>query len=85
MPSLIYGYGLTGKSFQKYLDIKGENFEIYDALNNDSLKFASKIKDGFYKNIYVAYVYYKKNFFILWDFFYRNTLSYTDLNKLYEL
>ncbi len=54
MPSLIYGYGLTGKSFQKYLDIKGENFEIYDALHNDSLKFASKIKDGFYKNIYVS-------------------------------
>ena len=54
MPSLIYGYGLTGKSFQKYLDNKGENFEIYDALNNDSLKFASKIKDGFYKNIYVS-------------------------------
>ena len=54
MPSLIYGYGITGKSFQRYLDIKGEEFEIYDALHNDSLKIASKIEDGFYKNIYVS-------------------------------
>ena len=54
MPSLIYGYGITGKSFQRYLDIKGEKFEIYDALHNDSLKIASKIEDGFYKNIYVS-------------------------------
>ena len=54
MPSLIYGYGITGKSFQRYLDIKGEEFEIYDALHNDSLKIASKIENGFYKNIYVS-------------------------------
>ena len=54
MPSLIYGFGVTGKSFQRYLDIKGEEFEIYDALHNDSLKIASKIEDGFYKNIYVS-------------------------------
>ena len=55
MPSLIYGYGLTGKSFQKYLDIKGEEFEIYDPLHNDSLKITSKIEEGFYKYIYVFF------------------------------
>ena len=54
MPSLVYGYGITGKSFKRYLDIKGEDFEIYDTLHNDSLKIASKIEDGFYKNIYVS-------------------------------
>ena len=54
MPSLIYGFGLTGKSFQKYLDIKGEEFEIYDSLHNDSLKITSKIEEGFYKYIYVS-------------------------------
>ena len=54
MPSLIYGFGITGKSFQRYLEIKGEEFEIYDTLHNDSLKIASKIEDGFYKNIYVS-------------------------------
>jgi len=54
MPSLIYGFGVTGKSFQRYLDIKGEEFEIYDTLHSDSLKIASKIEDGFYKNIYVS-------------------------------
>ncbi len=54
MPSLIYGFGVTGKSFKRYLDIKGEEFEIYDTLHSDSLKIASKIEDGFYKNIYVS-------------------------------
>ncbi len=54
MPSLIYGFGVTGKSFQRYLDIKGEEFEIYDTLHSDSLEIASKIEDGFYKNIYVS-------------------------------
>ena len=54
MPSLIYGFGVTGKSFQRYLDNKGEEFEIYDTLHSDSLKIASKIEDGFYKNIYVS-------------------------------
>ena len=54
MPSLIYGFGVTGKSFQRYLDNKGEEFEIYDTLNSNSLKIASKIEDGFYKNIYVS-------------------------------
>ena len=62
MPSLIYGYGLTGKSFQRYLDIKGEEFEIYDILHNDSLKIASKIEDSFYKNIYVSPSVSKKDF-----------------------
>ena len=54
MPSLIYGFGVTGKSFQRYLDNKGEEFEIYDTLHSDALKIASKIEDGFYKNIYVS-------------------------------
>tara|TARA_B000000437_G_scaffold93308_1_gene67658 strand:- start:368 stop:526 length:159 start_codon:yes stop_codon:yes gene_type:complete len=49
MPSLIYGFGITGKSFQRYLDIKGEEFEIYDALHSDSLKIASKIRMVFIK------------------------------------
>ena len=62
MPSLIYGYGLTGKSFQRYLDIKGEEFEIYDILHNDSLKIAAKIEDSFYKNIYVSPSVSKKDF-----------------------
>ena len=54
MPSLIYGFGVTGKSFQRYLEIKGEEFEIYDTLHSDALKIASKIEDCFYKNIYVS-------------------------------
>ena len=54
MPSLIYGFGVTGKSFQRYLEIKGEEFEIYDILHSNALKIASKIEDGFYKNIYVS-------------------------------
>ena len=62
MPSLIYGFGVTGKSFQRYLENKGEEFEIYDTLHNDSLKIASKIEDGFYKNIYVSPSVPKKKF-----------------------
>ena len=62
MPSLIYGFGVTGKSFQRYLDIKGEEFEIYDTLHSDSLKITSKIEDGFYKNIYVSPSVPKKKF-----------------------
>ena len=54
MPSLIYGFGITGKSFQRYLDIKGEEYEIYDTLHENALRIASKIEDGFYKNIYVS-------------------------------
>ena len=31
MKSLIFGYGVTGQSFERYLEKKGEAFEIYDA------------------------------------------------------
>ena len=31
MKSLIYGYGKTGKSFERYLNNKKLNFDIYDA------------------------------------------------------
>tara|TARA_B100000676_G_scaffold81372_1_gene81365 strand:+ start:390 stop:1424 length:1035 start_codon:yes stop_codon:yes gene_type:complete len=54
MPSLIYGYGVTGKSFEKYLTNSGEDFDIFDSLYNDSSKICSKIENKFYKNIYVT-------------------------------
>ena len=54
MPSLIYGYGVTGKSFYRYLKRKSEAFEIYDTLQKDSSEISSRIRDGFYKNIYVS-------------------------------
>ncbi len=31
MKSLIFGYGVTGQSFERYLEKQGEAFEIYDA------------------------------------------------------
>ena len=31
MKSLIFGYGITGQSFERYLTKKGKAFEIYDA------------------------------------------------------
>ena len=30
MKSLIFGYGITGQSFERYLAKKGKAFEIYD-------------------------------------------------------
>ena len=30
MKSLIYGYGETGKSFERYLNKNNEKFEIFD-------------------------------------------------------
>ena len=54
MPSLIYGYGVTGKSFERYLKSKGKEFEIYDTLHSDSFEISLKIKDGFYESIYVS-------------------------------
>jgi prephenate dehydrogenase len=30
MKSLIYGYGETGKSFERYLNKKNKQFEIFD-------------------------------------------------------
>ena len=30
MKSLIFGYGITGQSFERYLTKKGKAFEIYD-------------------------------------------------------
>ena len=30
MKSLIYGYGITGKSFERYLIKKNIDFDIYD-------------------------------------------------------
>ena len=31
MKSLIFGYGITGQSFERYLTKTGKAFEIYDA------------------------------------------------------
>ena len=31
MKSLIYGYGETGKSFERYLNKNNEDFEIFDS------------------------------------------------------
>ena len=30
MKSLIFGYGITGQSFERHLNKKGTDFEIYD-------------------------------------------------------
>ena len=30
MKSLIYGYGITGKSFERYLKAKNIEYDIYD-------------------------------------------------------
>ena len=30
MKSLIFGYGITGQSFERYLIKKGKAFDIYD-------------------------------------------------------
>ena len=30
MKSLIFGYGVTGQSFERYLEKHGEAYEIYD-------------------------------------------------------
>ena len=37
MKSLIYGYGETGKSFERYLANKNLEFEIFDALGYRNL------------------------------------------------
>ena len=59
MKSLIIGYGVTGKSFEKYLTANSINFDIFDEdeskLENkknilDSLSFES-ISD--YKKLYI--------------------------------
>ena len=39
---LIYGYGISGKSIAKYLEIKNSNYQIYD--DNISLKSSKAIK-----------------------------------------
>lgn len=48
MKSLIYGYGETGKSFERYLNKNNEDFEIFDSNiskynNNLNLKNFDKI------------------------------------------
>ena len=54
MPSLIYGFGVTGKSFEKYLANSGEDFDIFDSFKNDSAEIYSKIENKFYKNIFIS-------------------------------
>ena len=51
MKSLIYGYGITGKSFERYLIKKNIDFDIYDIniSNYSSNKDFSK-----YKKIYCS-------------------------------
>ena len=46
MKSLIYGYGKTGKSFERYLNNKKLNFDIYDAnISKFNKKYDLKIFD----------------------------------------
>ena len=48
MKSLIYGYGVTGKSFERYLIKKNIDFDIYDinisdnSLNKHIYKYKKK-------------------------------------------
>jgi UDP-N-acetylmuramoylalanine-D-glutamate ligase len=49
MKSLIYGYGITGKSFERYLKVKNIEYDIYDkSLDSEILKLES------YKTIYCS-------------------------------
>ena len=42
MKSLIYGYGETGKSFERYLKKQNRNFDIFDNWSKQSLKYNAK-------------------------------------------
>ena len=51
MKSLIYGYGETGKSFERYLKKQNVIFDVYD--DNHS-QFSSKVDFSSYKTIYCS-------------------------------
>ena len=57
MKSLIFGYGVTGQSFERYLQKKGEDFEIYDE-NVKGPNIINKLPDhkklDSYKMIYLS-------------------------------
>ena len=57
MKSLIFGYGVTGHSFERYLQKKGEDFEIYDE-NVKGPNIINKLPDykklDSYKMIYLS-------------------------------
>ena len=57
MKSLIFGYGLTGKSFDRYLSKKGINFDIYDeeiTHPNIFSKLPDKKKLASYEMVYLS-------------------------------
>jgi len=51
MKSLIYGYGITGKSFERYLIKKNIDFDIYDINISD---YSSNKDFSKYKKIYCS-------------------------------
>ena len=57
MKSLIFGYGVTGQSFERYLEKQGEAYEIYDANvkgSNIINKLPDRKKLDSYKMIYLS-------------------------------
>jgi len=57
MKSLIFGYGITGQSFERYLNKKGIDFEIYDVEiigPNITNKLPNKEKLESFKMVYLS-------------------------------
>lgn len=51
MKSLIYGYGETGKSFERYLKKQNRNFDIFD---NNIDRYNKELNLNSYDEIFVA-------------------------------
>ena len=60
MKSLIYGYGITGKSFERYLKKKNIDYDIYDKNINSNISKLDR-----YKTIYCSPGVDKKTFELL--------------------
>ena len=58
MTSLIFGYGMTGQSFDRYLTKNGVKFDIYDVKHvehpNAFSKLPSKEKLQSYEMVYIS-------------------------------
>ena len=58
MTSLIFGYGVTGQSFDRYLTKNGIRFDIYDVMDIDHpnafSKLPSKEKLQSYEMVYLS-------------------------------
>ena len=58
MTSLIFGYGMTGQSFDRYLTKNGVKFDIYDVKHVDHpnafSKLPSKEKLQSYEMVYIS-------------------------------